>query len=72
MKPVIFITLIICLIAYLSIRKSSKVESTIKGRAETDEAIEEHPFGLNPILWIIFVATFFIGIVIFYYATSFY
>lgn len=72
MKPLIFVTLIILLIGYLAMRKSSKAESAVKGRAETNEVIEEHPFGLNPILWIIFIATFFMGIVIFYYATSFY
>ena len=33
-------------------------------------AIEEHPFTLNPIIWIVLVAVFFIGIVIFYYAAS--
>jgi hypothetical protein len=40
--------------------------------SQVPEAIEEHPYTLNPIFWVILVATFFIGIVIFYYATSFY
>jgi len=34
------------------------------------DPIEEHPFTLNPIIWVVLVAVFFIGIVIFYYAAS--
>ena len=34
------------------------------------KAIEEHPFTLNPIIWVIAVAGIFMFIVIFYYATS--
>lgn len=66
------VTIIICLISIFAVRKSSKLNSMVDGKNEISEAIEEHPFTLNPIIWVILVATIFIGIVIFYYATSFY
>lgn len=66
------VTVIICLISILAVRKSSKLNSLVDGKDEISEAIEEHPFTLNPIIWVILVATVFIGIVIVYYATSFY
>lgn len=69
--PLIVVTIIICLIAALSVRKSSKLGSLTKGRDEVSEVIEEHPFTLNPIIWVILVASGFMGIVIFYYAASF-
>ena len=69
--PLIFVTLLICLISYLSVRKSSKARAMVEGRTEINETIENHPFTLNPVIWIILIAAFFIGIVIFYYATSF-
>ena len=65
------VTVIICLISIFAVRKSSKLKSVVEGENEISEAIAEHPFTLNPIIWVILVATVFIGIVIVYYATSF-
>ena len=70
--PLIIVIVIICSISIAAVRKSSREVPVVEGRAETKEVIEEHPFTLNPILWIILVAAAFMGIVIVYYATSFY
>lgn len=68
--PLIIVAVTISLISIAAIRKSSKMASLVDGRDEIAEAIEEHPFTLNPIIWVIMVAVIFIGIVIFYYATT--
>lgn len=70
--PLIGVVVIICLISIVSVRKSNKASAMVKGRTEINDAIEDHPFTLNPILWVILVATIFVGIVIVYYAASFY
>lgn len=70
--PLIIVIVIICLISIVAVRKTPKENQVVEGRAETREVIEDHPFTLNPILWVILVATVFIGIVIVYYAASFY
>lgn len=71
--PLIFVILLILLIGLLSIRKWRNMDPVVHGKdSSIPDAIEEHPYTLNPIFWVILVATFFIGIVIFYYATSFY
>jgi len=69
--PLIFVTLIICLISFLGIRKSSKEKMMVEGRTEINQPVENHPLTLNPIIWIMLVATSFIGLVIVYYAASF-
>ena len=70
--PLVVVIIIICLISIAAVRKSSKEVPMVEGRTEIKEVIEDHPFSLNPILWIILVAAVFMGIVIVYYATSFY
>lgn len=71
--PLMFVILIILLIGLMSIRKWKNADAVIGEKdSPIPEAIEEHPFTLNPIIWIILVAAIFTGIVIFYYATSFY
>ncbi len=69
--PLIGVILIVCLISYLAIRKTSKMASLVGERNEVSDSVADHPFVLNPILWVILTVTVFIGIVIFYYATSF-
>lgn len=68
--PLIIVTGILAWITIASIRKTSKLSSLTSGRDEISETVEEHPFTLNPIIWIILVATVFIGIVIVYYAAN--
>jgi quinol-cytochrome oxidoreductase complex cytochrome b subunit len=69
--PMIIVVLIICMIGLASVRKMHQVDAVVKGQdSAIPKAIEEHPYTLNPIIWIILIAAFFIGIVIFYYATS--
>lgn len=69
--PFIFVIGIVSWITIASIQKSSKLTSITTGKDEIAQEIEEHPFTLNPIIWIILVATIFIGIVIVYYAGNF-
>lgn len=69
--PYILVAAIVSWITVASIRKSSKLTSITTGKDDIAQEIEEHPFTLNPIIWIILVATIFIGIVIVYYAGNF-
>ncbi|MEK3935272.1 hypothetical protein MKY41_08085 [Sporosarcina sp. FSL W7-1349] len=69
--PLAIVVLIVTAITIWSVRKWQSGDPVVNGRdSQIPEAIEEHPFTLNPILWVILVAVFFIGIVIFYYAFS--
>ncbi len=69
--PLIFVVLIICAIGFVSVRKLSKLDPVIRGKdSAIPEAIEEHPFALNPIIWVILVGVIFMSIVITYYAAS--
>ncbi len=71
MVPLITVVFIICIIGFISVKKWNKAGVVVEGRDnQISDPIEEHPFTLNPIIWIVLVAVFFIGIVIFYYATS--
>ena len=71
--PFGIVVIIICAIGIISARKTSQAASGFlnERNAEIPKAIEDHPFTLNPILWIIMVAALFIGIIIFYYAFSY-
>ncbi|CAM3095688.1 hypothetical protein FITA111629_03120 [Filibacter tadaridae] len=69
--PLIIVIFLICAIGIVAARKSSKANVAGSGQdSAIPEMVEDHPFALNPILWILLVATAFIGIVIFYYAAS--
>jgi hypothetical protein len=69
--PLLIVVAIICAIGFASVRKWNKADRVVNGHdSSIPAAIEDHPFTLNPIIWVILVATLFTGIVIFYYATS--
>jgi len=69
--PFIIVVLVICIISFIAVKKWNKVTVVVDGQDDQiSDPIEEHPFTLNPIIWIVLVAVFFIGIVIFYYAAS--
>lgn len=69
----IIVVAIICAIGLASTRKWQRSDAAVDGQdSAIPKAIEEHPFTLNPIIWVILVAAMFIFIVIFYYATSSY
>ncbi len=68
--PLILVVLIICVIGITAVLKWNKAVIVIGEDGPIPAEIEEHPFTLNPIIWVVLVATFFIGIVIFYYAAS--
>lgn len=69
--PFIIVAASVGWITISSIRKSSKLASLTTGRDDIANTVEEHPFTLNPIIWIILITTIFIGIVIVYYAGNF-
>lgn len=66
--PYLVVTAIILWITVTSVRKAMM---SMGERTEISETIEDHPFTLNPIIWVILLATIFIGIVIVYYAVNF-
>lgn len=69
--PMIIVGVIICTIALASARKFHRADVLVNGQdSPIPKVIEEHPFTLNPIIWVIGVAAIFMFIVIFYYATS--
>lgn len=69
--PLIIVVLIIGLISFVSVRKWNKVFAVINGQdMQTTADNDDHPFTLNPIIWIALTALFFMLIVIFYYAAS--
>ena len=71
--PFIIVVIIICAISIISAQKSRRASVGLLNErdAEMPKAVEDHPFTLNPILWIIMVAALFIGIMILYYAFSY-
>ncbi|AOV08413.1 hypothetical protein [Sporosarcina ureilytica] len=68
--PFIIVTALMIWITVAAIRKSSKLSSLAVGRDEIPEVVEEHPFTLNPVIWVILIASLFIAIVITYYAAA--
>ena len=70
--PLIFVTLLICLISFISVRKLSKAKKTADGQTDINGGIEDNIITFNPYIWVILIAVSFMGIIIFYYATSFY
>lgn len=66
--PFTIVAAIVIWITVYGIYKTSKSNVLVDGRDEINETIQEHPFTLNPIIWVILVSTIFIGIVIAYYA----
>lgn len=67
--PFLIVAAIVGGITAVSVRKTSR--SVVEGRDEIPGTIAEHPFTLNPIIWVILVTTVFIFIVIAYYAWGF-
>lgn len=68
--PFIIVAFLLSWITISSIRKTSKLASLTTERDTISKTVEAHPFTLNPIIWIILIATVFIGIVIVYYAAN--
>ncbi|MFC5602896.1 hypothetical protein [Sporosarcina koreensis] len=67
------IVFVICgLIGWKAVRKWDAIaaSSFTEKDHRIPEAIEDHPFSLNPIIWVIGVTTLFILFVIFYYWAS--
>ncbi len=72
--PIGVVVALIVIIGVLSIRKKPDYNPEgVLNRQDRSVAkpIEDHPFTLNPILWVILLAALFAVIVIFYYWASF-
>lgn len=69
--PMVFVSAIMLAICLAGLRKSSRALQ-LSERDQIPNAAANHPFTMNPLLWIIFVASVFTFIVIFYYWASFY
>lgn len=68
--PLIFVVLLISFICIVAERKSRRSGKLLESRDEIGEAIAEHPFTLNPLVWVALVSVSFIFIIIIYYAAS--
>lgn len=68
--PTLITAGIIILIGVVSVRKTWRFDMQLEQEDLIPQKIAEHPFTLNPIIWIIFIALAFMGIVIVYYATT--
>ncbi|EGQ27120.1 hypothetical protein ABZ756_06835 [Mammaliicoccus sciuri] len=67
--PMIFVSAIMLWICLAAVRKSSR-SLQLNEKDQIPETVAEHPYTINPILWIILIATFFALFVIFYYWAS--
>lgn len=68
--PFLLVTAIIVAIAFVSVRKLRLASIQLNEKDEISPKIASHPFTLNPIIWVILVATAFMFIVITYYAAN--
>lgn len=69
--PVVIIIAIIAVISWKSVRNwNAPVVRLNEEDQRIPEAIEDHPFTVNPIIWVIGIAALFILSVIFYYWAS--
>ncbi|MBD7907291.1 MULTISPECIES: hypothetical protein [Sporosarcina] len=72
--PIGVVVAVMVIIGVLAVRKKPHYNPDgVLNRQDRSvaEPIEDHPFTLNPILWVILVAALFSVIVIFYYWASF-
>ncbi|WP_301108154.1 hypothetical protein [Sporosarcina sp.] len=69
--PMVFVSAIMLAICLAGLRKSSRALQ-LNEKDQIPETAANHPFTMNPLLWIILVASVFTFIVIFYYWASFY
>lgn len=70
--PIAIVFVIIGIIGWKAVRKWDAIAATSFDKQDhrIPEAVEDHPFSLNPIIWVIGVAALFILCVIFYYWAS--
>ncbi len=74
MIPIAVVIAVIVLIGLFSVlKKPAYNPEGVLNRQDRSvaEPIEDHPFTLNPILWVILVAALFVGIIIMYYWASY-
>lgn len=69
--PMVIVTVIMLAIGAAGVRKTTR-SFQLNEKNRIPDAAAEHPYAMNPLLWIIIVAAAFIFLVIFYYWASFY
>lgn len=69
--PFAFVVFIIIWICIWAERKTASSILTLEETDEVGEEVVEHPFTINPIIWVMIIAAVFISFVIMYYAASF-
>lgn len=69
--PVVIVILIIAIIGWKSVRNWNEPVVRLNNKDQRiPDVVEENPFTVNPIIWVIGVAWVFILFVIFYYWAS--
>ena len=70
--PLAIVFVIIGLIGWKAMKKFDAIAATSFNEQDhrIPKAVEEHPFTLNPVIWVIGIAALFILFVIFYYWAS--
>lgn len=70
--PLIIVFVIIGFIGWKAVRNWDAIAATSFNEQDhnVNEAVEDHPFTLNPIIWVIGVAALFMLFVIFFYWAS--
>jgi len=70
--PLLSVILLIVIAAYYATRQVTLLENRRKQVNDTPipQAVKEHPYSLNPVVWVYVSALVFIAIVIAYYAAS--
>ncbi|PIC81537.1 hypothetical protein CSV75_07130 [Sporosarcina sp. P18a] len=69
--PMVFVTVIMLGIGIAGVGKMSRAFQ-LNEKDRIPNVVAKHPFTMNPLLWIIIIASVFIFIIIFYYWASFY
>ncbi|WP_158232719.1 hypothetical protein [Sporosarcina sp. P17b] len=67
----IIVTVVMLGIGIAGVRKTSR-SFQLNEKNKIPDTAAEHPYAMNPLLWIIIIASAFIFIIVFYYWASFY
>ncbi|WP_019416119.1 hypothetical protein [Paenisporosarcina sp. TG20] len=70
--PLMGVVLIISAIGFNATRRIMTFERKRQSANDSPipESVKEHPFVLNPIIWVYLASLIFVSLLIFYYATS--
>ncbi|WP_336823370.1 hypothetical protein [Sporosarcina sp. USHLN248] len=69
--PIGIVIIVIGAVCFFSVRSYNRMKVVLNERDQNvPDNVENHPFTMNPILWVIGIAALFILFVIFYYWAS--